>query len=415
MERLFNIAAANTIPSNQIGSLNELELQLIARTRPLRILMVTQRYFPEMGGTEAHVHEVSKRIAERGHSIEILTTDRSGDLPVEEVMAGVLIKRVRAWPKSRDYYFAPQIYSEIMQGNWDIIHIQGYHTLVAPLAMFASLRKGTPFVITFHSGGHSSRVRTALRGLQWMAIGPLVRRASHWIGVSQFEANFFSDKMGLSRDKFAVIPNGALVLDPAKAHRSAPGDGPIILSIGRLERYKGHHRAIAAFPEVLRRFPDARLQILGDGPYKYKLHALINELRLDEPVTIASIPPGERERLASTIGAASLVVLLSDYEAHPVAVVEALALRRPVLTTYCSGLMEIVQQGLARAVPLNACSMQIAEAIIAQLESRPSPSEVELPTWERCTDKIIEIYCSVIEKGSNSNVYAHRPRVAPAN
>jgi len=42
----------------------------------------------------------------------------------------------------------------------------------------------------------------------------------------------------------------------------------LIVSGGRLERYKGHHRAIAALPELIRRVPDARLYVVGTGPYE---------------------------------------------------------------------------------------------------------------------------------------------------
>jgi glycosyltransferase involved in cell wall biosynthesis len=146
---------------------------------PLRILMVTPRVFPEIGGIETHVFEVGRRLAARGHSVVVLTTDRSRRLPVEEQRSGIAIRRVPTWPKRRDYYVAPRLFKEIMLMDCDVIHIQGCHTFVAPFAMLAAIRKNVPFVISFHSGGHSSRLRNALRVIQWAAIGPLVRaRAS---------------------------------------------------------------------------------------------------------------------------------------------------------------------------------------------------------------------------------------------
>ena len=144
-----------------------------------------------------------------GHSVDILTADPSGELPPEEKVSGVRIVRVPAWPMRSDYYFAPGVIAEINRGNWDLIHIQGYHTLVAPAAMLAAIRNRIPFAITFHSGGHSSRLRNAIRGVQRAILRPLVKHAALFIGVSQFEADFFSTTMRVSRSRFSVIPNGA--------------------------------------------------------------------------------------------------------------------------------------------------------------------------------------------------------------
>ena len=59
------------------------------------------------------------------------------------------ILRVRAWPTNKDYYFAPVIYRFITCGQWDLIHCQGYHNMVPPLAMLAALRANIPFVLSF--------------------------------------------------------------------------------------------------------------------------------------------------------------------------------------------------------------------------------------------------------------------------
>lgn len=76
--------------------------------RPLRVLMVCPRYLPQVGGTEMHVYEVTRRLSALGSfEITVLTTDRSRRLPRREVIAGISVLRVPAWPRRRDYYFAP--------------------------------------------------------------------------------------------------------------------------------------------------------------------------------------------------------------------------------------------------------------------------------------------------------------------
>ena len=363
----------------------------------MHVLMVTPRYLPEMGGIETHVHEVGTRLSERGIRVEILTTDRGGLLPRDETVAGMRVQRVPAWPRQRDLYIAPAIRRAISESACDLVHVQGYHTFVAPLAMLSALRKRTPFVLTFHSGGHSSRLRTLLRAPQHRALAPLARRAAHCIGVSQFEARSFGRIMGVPHERWSVIPNGAQ-MPTMDAGLAADGHAPVIVSIGRLERYKGHHRIIAAFPAILRRVPGARLRILGEGPYRPHLAALVDRLGLADRVSIGGIPPSHRAELAAVLGSAALVVLLSDYEAHPVAVMEALALRRRVLTTDCSGLSELVDGDSVASVPLTAGPAEIATAAVAHLARGPVTHPVPLPTWEGCAASLAQVYERVLRQ-----------------
>ena len=91
---------------------------------------------------------------------------------------------LRAWPADYDLYFAPALYKWIRHGKWDIVHCQGYHTFVAPVAMAAAIAAHQRFVVTFHSGGHSSMLRRWLRPLQQLLLRPMLKRADRLIGVS---------------------------------------------------------------------------------------------------------------------------------------------------------------------------------------------------------------------------------------
>ena len=357
----------------------------------LKILMIAARAFPFVGGIETHVHEVSKRLAAMGHSVELLTTDATWSLAQQETVGGVNIVRVRAWPRGRDLHWAPGLLSHVANGDWDVIHVQGYHTFSAPLGMIAALRAKTPFVVTFHSGGHSSNLRNAVRRLQHLLLAPMMLRATQLIGVSEFEADFFSQRLGLERGAFTVVPNGARL--PAAAPQAATVDRlPLILSVGRLERYKGHHRIIEAFALLLKQRPDARLRILGEGPYESALRRLIVSLGLQGKAEIGGIPAAEREAMAAIMRSASLVTLMSDYEAHPVAVMEALSLGLPVLTSDSSGFRELARANLVRAVPLTADAEVLATAIREEMEKPRAPREVTLPDWDDCARRLISIY-----------------------
>ena len=363
-------------------------------SRALRLLIVTPRYFPLMGGVESHVHEVSGRLARLGAQVTILTTDPSGQLPAHEVLDGVEIQRIKAWPAHRDYYFAPGIVRFIQSGHWDVMHLQSYHTFVAPLAMLAAQRARLPYVVTFHGGGHSSRLRNTLRGGQWLLLRPLLAKAVRLIAVARFETEMWSKRLHLPTDRFVFIPNGADLPQPPHETKT---DRSLIVSIGRLERYKGHQRVIAALPYIMQQRPDVRLWIAGTGPYEATLKQLAEQLNVADRVEIRAVPATERHRLAEELSRAALVMLLSDYETHPIAMLEAISLGRPVLVTDTSGLSELAYQGLATAIPLNSTPQHIASAILDQLRAPHVPPQITLPSWDDCAAGLMQVYRQVAE------------------
>jgi glycosyltransferase involved in cell wall biosynthesis len=121
---------------------------------------------------------------------------------------------------------------------------------------------------------------------------PLLARADKLIAVATFEAERFSKILRLPIERFAIIPNGSDLpsIRPKEAKRLRASGGTVIVSVGRLERYKGHHRVIEAMPAVLAKLPDCKLRVIGSGPYEPDLHQLVERLELADKVTIESIP-----------------------------------------------------------------------------------------------------------------------------
>lgn len=365
------------------------------RADRLRVLVTTPRFFPEIGGVETHVYEVSRRLARAGVEITVATTDLTGALPREEVVDGVQVCRTRAWPSDRDYYLAPGIHAAVREGSWDLVHCQGYHTLVTPLAMLSAWFTGIPFVVTFHSGGHSSRLRNAVRGVQRAVLRPLIVRASALIAVSRFEAQFFASRLRIPPDRFAVIPNGSNLQELVPPSNPNP-DETLILSIGRLERYKGHQRVISALPRVREQIPDVQLRIVGSGPFERELRRCAREHGVADRVQLGPLPASDRAGMAALLSRAALVTLMSEYEAHPISVIEALAMRRPVLVADTSGLSEFARMGQARAIPLNSTPDEVAAAIVQQITDPLVAPEVELPSWDDCAASVLRVYRSIL-------------------
>jgi glycosyltransferase involved in cell wall biosynthesis len=376
-----------------------------SRRGSLRVLQVVPRYYPHMGGVETHVYQVTQRLIQKDVDVTILTTDPTGTLPAEDVICDVRVHRVRSWPARSDYYFAPDLSAFIKSAPWDIVHVQSYHTLVPPLAMLAALGAHVPYVLTFHGGGHSAWIRNKVRRLQRRLLRPLLIRARRLIAVAAFEIDQYGRELGIPAVKFALIPNGADMPEAVHLNAPTPGAPQLIASIGRLERYKGHHRIIEALPAILRVRPHTRLWIAGNGPYEAELKRLAQKLGVAEYVEIRGIPPGDRARMAEELSRTSLVVLLSDFETHPIAAMEALALGRPVLVADTSGMRELAQRGLARSVPLRSTPEQIAAAVLEQLDNPLTPSQVTLPSWDDCATDLRNLYQAVVQEQASAAAF----------
>jgi glycosyltransferase involved in cell wall biosynthesis len=366
--------------------------------RALRVLMATPLYLPHMGGVERYVDVLGRRLVDRGLSVTLLTTDSTGTLPARENGDGLQIVRVPAWPRGRDYYFAPDVYRTIVRNAWDIVHVQSYHTLVAPLSMLAARRSRTPYVVTFHGGGHSSHVRRALRRPQWTALRPLLARADRLVAIARFEIEVYGRLLQVPRERFELIPIGTdLPPEPARPP-AATDNGSLIVSVGRLERYKGHHRLIEALPEVLKSHPGAHVWIAGSGPYERELRQIAERRGVADRVEIRAIPADRPDEMATELRKAALVVLLSDQETQPVAVLEALALRLPVLVTHTTGLAELAERGLVRSIPHASGPGDVAAAVLDQLERPYVPERLDLPSWDECADRHVQLYRSIAER-----------------
>ena len=359
--------------------------------------MLATRCQPEIGGIESHVAEVAGRLVAHGYQLEILTTDRSGHLPrVERTDEGYVIRRFRAYPPSRDWYLSPGLFLAALRAKCDLVHVQGVHTLVPPMAMLAALLRRRPYLLTFHTGGNSSAFREKARSTQWRILAPLLRRADRLIGVSVFEGHRFDEVLGWPPGTVTVIRNGGSLPPVADSVGRVPGR---IVSVGRVERYKGHHKAIEALPHLLATHPDAHVQVLGTGPYEPELLALAESLGVRDRVSVEFIPPVDRALMGERMASASVMTLLSDYEAHPVAVMEALTAGTPAVVSRTSGLTELADMGWTVGVAQDATPEETAAAIARQLDEPLLPDPSILPTWETCVAGVADTYDSIMKAG----------------
>jgi glycosyltransferase involved in cell wall biosynthesis len=372
---------------------------------PLRLLYVSARYPPYVGGTEIHTAEVATRLAARGHHVSVITTDPTHTVPFEDERDGVRVLTVPAWPRDRDWYVAPDVARVLRDEPRDLLHVQGYHTAVAPIAMATAVRHHQPFVLTFHSGGHSSLVRRAIRPVQRTLMRPLLRRAECLIGVSTFETNLFARGLGLPASRFATIPNGTSFEPSRLAMSGGAGqvlldDVPHLVSVGRLERYKGYERVIDALPALRRRLGSVRYTIVGSGPDRHRLESRADRLGVRDSIEFRSVPVERRAELVQILQTASVFVLMSDYESQGMSVLEARSLGVPILVAATSALADLSSEPGVWAVPARSRPDQVADAVMEVMQAPRHSSDVTLPRWDEIADRLLGVYCQLLGRGA---------------
>ena len=142
------------------------------------------------------------------------------------------------------------------------------------------------------------------------------------------------------------------------------------------------------------------MRILGTGPYERDLHELAGNLGVSDRVSIEHVASADRQGMATALAEASVVAALSEYEAHPVAVMEALSVARPVVGYDVAGIGELVAEGWVRGVPPGAPAADVARQLVTAMSARPTADEARtldqarLPTWDSCADQLAQVYLS---------------------
>lgn len=182
------------------------------------------------------------------------------------------------------------------------------------------------------------------------------------IAVSQATARQLRRAFHIPARKIRVVPN-AVQLDSfdrpryqALTDRPGPaGDRPVVLTVARLDGQKGLKYLLEAAALV----PGAQFVLVGEGPERAELEAMVGELGLGERVRFL----GYREDIPELLASCDLFVLPSLYEGLPLSVLEAMAAGRPVIATAIGGTDEIITNGHTGLLVPAASATALARAI----------------------------------------------------
>jgi glycosyltransferase involved in cell wall biosynthesis len=265
----------------------------------------------------------------------------------------------------------------------DILHAHLFHgTLLAALA--ATLDRRLTLVQTRHYSDYIVRFRKRRARVDaWAA-----RRCNRVIAVSEIARAQLVESEGVSSARVVVVDNGVdwehlAALEHAEGRRRLEAlgirPGVIIGCTARFDIQKGHTHLLQAFLRVRARQPEAGLVLLGQGPEEEKIRAEAERLGISDRVHFL----GHRADAHSLMAGLDVYVQPSIEEGFGLAVIEAMAMRRPVVVSAVGGMLQTVEPDRTGLRVEPADPSALAAAILALVEDPPRAATLGRNASER--------------------------------
>ncbi|HEY0335651.1 MAG TPA: glycosyltransferase [Stenotrophomonas sp.] len=344
----------------------------------LRDRPVVMFYLPEMkvGGAEISLLRLAQGLREHGvrcvfviHRVDAAATQLAGDLELVSLDADRTLSAAR------------RLVALLRQRPPHVLVSALTHTNIVAAIAARLAGRGTRVVVTEHAPVSSMRQIDASRTYAMtVALMPWAYRLAHAvIAVSQGVHDDLQPALGKAvRRRSGIIANPVL-RDDWQALSQAPVDdawfrddrAPVVLSVGRLSREKDFALLIRAFSQLPPSLEACRLAIIGEGPERGALQALIDELGLATRVRLL----GQQANPFAFMRRATVFALTSRFEGFGNVLVEAMACGLPVISTDCPvGPREILCDGrFGTLVPL-ADVQALASALGAAVQD-PRPAD----------------------------------------
>jgi glycosyltransferase involved in cell wall biosynthesis len=337
----------------------------------LRVLIVTGIYPPDIGGPATHAADLREELVRRGHRVRVLTVGDDTDVRRESG----LIRLPRRWPwPVRQAAVVREVFRQA--NRLDAVYATGLHAA----AVAAARLSGVPVVVkivgdpAWERGQRRGLTRSRFEAFRSEKGGSLELRAMralrNWTVRTATQvvvpSEFLRDVVERWADglEVRVIPNGVSVPSlPPRDHSSE--DVLRVLYVGRLVPVKQVANIIRAVARTSR----IELQVVGDGPEGIELEKLASELGATDRVRFRGALP--HPDVLKLLAQADALVLASDVEGLPHAVIEALAVGTPVVAPPVGGVPEVVRHRVSGIMVETPSEHDLAPAL-AEMRDDPS-------------------------------------------
>ncbi|XP_064642386.1 phosphatidylinositol N-acetylglucosaminyltransferase subunit A-like [Lineus longissimus] len=376
-----------------------------------RICMVSDFFYPNMGGVESHIYQLSQCLVARGHEVVIVTHvygDRKG---VRYLTNGIKVYYLPLQPFYNQcilptlFVAFPLIRNIILREKITMVHGHSSFSALAHEAMFHARTMGIKAVFTDHSlfGFADASSILTNKFLKFSLAG-----CNHVICVSHTSKENTVLRSSIKPHLVSVIPNAvdATMFTPDPSKRT-PNTITVVI-VSRLVYRKGTDLLAAIIPEICKRYSNVQFLIGGDGPKRVVLEEVRDYYDLQDRVTFLGTVDHDKVRDVLVHGDIFLNTSLT--EAFCIAIVEAACCGLQVVSTRVGGVPEVLPpQFIRMAEPsVKALVEELDKAIQDCIQGNVIPAHdshmivKNLYTWHDVARRTEIVYDSIAEEPQDS-------------
>ncbi len=370
----------------------------------MKILLVSDNYYPYPGGISEHVYHLYLEFRRRGHTVNILTgqpswyhEDNPDIIRVGRYVKTFINKSFNPTVTGIDLY--NRVRYVVNKNDYDIVHIHGP---IAPfLPIYTLMTANAPRVATFHAAFE--------RNIYYKLLNPLFyhffKRLDGQIAVSRTAKE---SMIKYFPGEYRIIPNGIDInrFNPNVKPIEKYLDGKInILFVGRLEPRKGIRTLFQAMNKVVRKNKNVRLIVVGKGALKNLYSYGLREAK-DYVVFEHFVPFEELPRYYATCDI--FCSPATGNESFGIVLLEAMASGKPVVATNISGYRDVVRNGIDGKLvpPRNPYRLAVAllnlmkDPALREKMGKEGRKRSLSYSWDNVSRQVEEFYKEVIDKSS---------------
>lgn len=372
-----------------------------------KIALISDWYFPKVGGIEYSMHALAKTMSMHGHEVSIITRSYP-DIPEYSTRDGVSVIRIKGRPLPGQHRLLmpnayKRLYRLLKKGDYTLVNCHGLDSPLGLSALVAARKLGIPVVVTNHSLVGNTLYSPAL----YLAGKLLLRNADAIIAVSSAVEK--DSKIMTSKPIYRIF-NGVDSEDSV-VKVSIPYDTEgklVIATIARMTRKKGVQKIVALAPALLEKHKNLLFVMIGDGPLRKSLEKKVEETGLSRNFYFTGEIP--REKVLGYLDQADIFALPSSDEAFGISILEAILKKVPVVAMNHSGVSDIINNGVNGYLADNLSEFSShLQTLIEKPALRTSFAQeatrgISNYDWNRIYEQTNRVYTKVIhEKYHNNN------------
>ena len=357
----------------------------------MRILFVSDFYYPHIGGVTEHIYHLANEFENMGHEVSILTADIEGDLKPDErrvirLGKSMVIPMNQSNARITGWINLSRLSNVI--NDYDVIHIHGIIAPTLPLLSLKVSRKTNIF--TFHPTFKSSNLYQIFKKYLNNYFEKIHGKIAVSVTARDSILKYFP---GVYR----IIPNG---VDPDRFKKSGKQKNPFeILFVGRIEPRKGLQFLIDALPIIKKEFPEAKLIVAGGGYKEMKMN-IPPEVK-DSIEFLGFVEPSV---LPDIFSRASIFVSPAICgESFGIVLLEAMGTETPVIASNISGYRCVVSDKENGLLVCPENSKDIADKVITLLKDKNlyktlvegGLKTVQKYSWDKVAKDILNFYYEI--------------------